>query len=130
VEKRKLLSRWPLWALVAALLLKSAMPCLANASAEMQGKTTVEVCTVYGVSMVSLDAGEHGPASDHDRTLGDEHCALTALAAYANVEPTLPAVSPATIARTVPSFAWASSNGRDDCATWVARLKHGPPVLS
>ncbi len=55
VNRRQHAPRWALWLFVAALLLKSAMPLLANASAKMQGKALVEVCTVYGVSLVPLD---------------------------------------------------------------------------
>ena len=35
-------NRWALWAFAMALLLKAAMPLLAAASAELQGKTLVE----------------------------------------------------------------------------------------
>ena len=56
--------RWAVWAFVPALLLKSVMPWLASASAGMQGKTLVEVCSVYGVARVPV-GGEGGkPAPD------------------------------------------------------------------
>ena len=127
---RKPSSRWALWVFAAALLLKSAMPWLASASAEMQGKTLVEVCSVYGVSLVSPsgDVGEPKPAHPSDH--GSEHCALTALTAFAGTEP--PPLVPAVTALhgTPPPRAHPSSQAPDACATWVARLKHGPPNLS
>ena len=77
--------RWALWVFAAALLLKAAMPMLASASAHAQGKAVVEVCTVYGVSLVALDGQDPAPASDHLADHGDQHCALSALTAL--VEP-------------------------------------------
>jgi hypothetical protein len=58
-------SRWALWVFAAALLLKSAMPWLASASAQLQGKTLVEVCTVYGVALVPQSGHATDPAPDH-----------------------------------------------------------------
>jgi hypothetical protein len=131
MQRRRHSSRWALWAFAAALLLKSAMPWLASASAEMQGKTLVEVCTVYGVSLVPL--GEHGhhpdsghPADHHD----NDHCALTALTALASDEPRLPTLAPAMLRETGPPAPSRSTLPPDACARWVARLKHGPPATA
>ena len=128
--RRSLTQRWALWAFAMALLLKAAMPLLATASAELQGKTLVEVCTVYGVSLVPLEASGQQPASEPMAQQGGEHCALAALAAL--VAPELPvlAVAEAPRREAVAPRTHPSSQGPDACATWVARLKHGPPLLS
>jgi hypothetical protein len=128
---RKPSSRWALWVFAAALLLKSAMPWLASASAELQGKTLVEVCTVYGVSLVPLGAGgDHEPASGQASDHGGEHCALTALTALADLEPPVLAAASVLLREASPPHAPPSSLAADACATWVARLKHGPPALA
>lgn len=121
-------SRWALWVLAAALLLKSAMPFLANAAAQAQGKTLVEVCTVYGVSLVPSAGDERRePSPDHAGDHHGEHCALTALTALATAEPAV--FRPvATVGRDVlPPRAHPSSGALDACAAWFARLRHGPP---
>ncbi len=123
-------SRWALWVFAAALLLKSAMPWLASASAQMQGKTLVEVCTVYGVSLVAQGGGATEPASDHPSGHGSEHCALTALTALAQLEPPALAPAPVLLQGALPHRAHPSSQAPDACATWVARLKHGPPAFA
>ena len=122
-------SRWALWLFAAALLLKAAMPMLASASAQVQGKTVVEICTVYGVSLVALDAQDPAPApADHaaDHT---GHCTLTALTALAAADPALLAVLfdvPAPPAAAPP--AERSPREPDPSARWVARLHHAPPA--
>jgi hypothetical protein len=126
---RKPSSRWALWAFAMALLLKAAMPLLATASAELQGKTLVEVCTVYGVSLVPLEGQGQEPAPAPMSQHGGDHCALTALAALAAPEPLLALEAPALHESPAPR-AHPSSQAPDACATWVARLKHGPPILS
>ena len=118
--------RWALWSLAAALLLKSAMPWLASASAEMQGKTLIEVCSVYGVALVPVvdKSGKSAPAH-----VG-EHCALSAFALLGSSE--LPALAPVLLSRRdspVPC-AQPGSLAHDACAAWIARLEHGPPPLA
>jgi hypothetical protein len=129
---RKTSHRWALWAFAAALLLRAAMPWLASASAEMQGKALVEVCTVYGVSLKPLghDGSSSAPASDHDSAHDDEQCALSALTALGAF--TLPSLAPALgeSHATAPPAAYASSEAPDASAAWVARRKHGPPTFS
>jgi len=128
---RKTSSRWALWVFAAALLLKSAMPFLASASAHLQGKTLVEVCTVYGVSLVPLAGDGHEPAPDHPTDHdGGGHCALTALTTLAAADPLVFAPLPALPGDASRARGHASSQARDLCATWVARLKHGPPAFS
>jgi hypothetical protein len=130
VKFSKPTSRWALWVFAAALLLKAAMPLLANASAQMQGKTLVEVCTVYGVSLVPLGGDGGEPSSDHAPTHGSDHCALTALTALATPEsPTFDAVA-ATTREVAAPRAHRTTPAPDACATWVARLQHGPPALA
>ena len=127
---RKPSPRWGLWVFVAALLLKSAMPWLASASAQIQGKTLVEVCTVYGVSLVPQGGNATEPAPDHPSDHGSEHCALTALTAFAGTAPPSLAPAPALPRGAAPPGAHPSSQAPDACATWVARLKHGPPTAA
>jgi len=131
---RKPTSRWAFWLLAAALLFSGAMPLLASASAHAQGKSLVEVCTVYGVSLVApSEPGNgpgHAPASDHAAPHASEHCALTALATLAS--PELPAIAtPFRLRHEAPTLpAHPGAQAPDACAAWVARLKHGPPILS
>ena len=123
-------SHWALWVFAAALLLKSAMPWPASASAEMQGKTLIEVCSVYGVALVPVvdEGGE--PAPDHTPAHGGEHCALSAFAVLGSAgAPKLTHV--ALVLRSGPSpRAQPGSLAHDACAAWIARLEHGPPPLA
>ena len=130
MDRRQPSSRWALWVFAAALLLKPVIPWLASASAQMQGKTLVEVCTVYGVSLVAQGGGATEPAPEHPSDHGSEHCALTALTALAHAEPTALAPAPVLLRSALPPRAHPSSQAPDACATWVARLKHGPPALA
>jgi hypothetical protein len=123
------LQRWALWAFALALLLKAAVPLLATASAHAQGKTLVEVCTVYGVSTVALDGHDSAPASDHAPAHASDHCALGGLVAV-GAPPALPAVFDAAYVSSASERSFASTSVSDACALWVARLKHGPPSLS
>lgn len=125
--------------LVLMLLLKAALPLLAASAAQAQGKTLVEVCTLYGVKTVVLDAAGKvlGEASD----LGDEHtdkaapsgepCVLAAVVAYAAVgregsSDVLPSSSPDLI----PPATAPPRPVLDAAALWAARLHHAPPVLN
>lgn len=130
MSRRQPSSRWALWIFAAALLLKLVMPWLASASAQIQGKTLVEVCTVYGVSLVAQSGGATEPAPDHAPGHGSAHCALTALTALAHVEPPALALAPVQLQDALPTRAHPSSQAPDACATWVARLKHGPPAFA
>ncbi|MBC7955677.1 MAG: hypothetical protein H7Y33_07405 [Cytophagales bacterium] len=122
-------SRLALWAAVCALLLKAAVPMLASASAQAQGKTLVEVCTVYGVATVALDEQSPQPAPEHAQAHSGEHCVLTALVAFAAPE-ARPLALPVVQAGAAPPQAHPSPQAPDACATWVARLKHGPPAFA
>lgn len=128
--RHSLTQRWAPWAFAMALLLKAAMPLLATASAELQGKTLVEVCTVYGVSLVPLESSGQEPANEPMAQHGGEHCVLTALAVLAAPEAPVLSVAEAPLRETVAPGAHPSSQAPDACAAWVARLKHGPPTLS
>jgi hypothetical protein len=123
-------SRWALWVFAAALLLKSAMPFLASASAQMQGKALAEVCTVYGIAAAHGDG--HGHPSTHDQTPehAADHCALTALTVLATAAVSMLAAAAVVMPDVALPIARASHWAHDTCATWVARLKHGPPTLS
>jgi hypothetical protein len=131
MSRRTPSSRWALWVFAAALLLKSAMPWLASASAQMQGKPLVEVCTVYGVSLVATPGNaDHAPAPDHATGHANEHCALTALAAFAGVDSPAPLLAPLPEAAALPLPPAVQAAPRDASAAWVARLKHGPPTFA
>jgi uncharacterized protein involved in copper resistance len=121
--------RWALWVFALALLLKAAVPLLATASAHVQGKTLVEVCTVYGVATVALDGQESAPQSDHGQAHAGDHCALSGAVALATPPVSLPALEAAARLGAAP-LSHPSSQAPDACATWVARLKHGPPAFS
>lgn len=132
IDRRHLLSRrWALWAFALALLLKAAMPMLASASAQAQGKTVVEVCTVYGVSLVPLDDGAptNAPA-DHAADHAADHCALNALPALAALDAPAVAVAPAALQVHDASPPVARGAAPDACARWVAGLHHGPPAFA
>jgi hypothetical protein len=124
-------SRWAVWAFALALLLKAAVPMLASASAQMQGKTLVEVCTVYGVATVALDdSGEPKQApADHAGAHGSEHCALSAVLALAAPEPG-PVIAALAAAESPALPVRAGAPIPDAEADWIARLKHGPPSLT
>lgn len=120
------LRHWTIFTAVFALLLKAAVPLLASTAASLHGTAVAQVCSVYGVRLAPQ--AEHN--ADHDAdpagAHGDNHCALTALAALAphavndlalpaaatQAEPRLPAVS---------SF-------HDAAALWAARMWHPPPA--
>jgi hypothetical protein len=128
---RKTSHRWALWAFAAALLLKSAMPWLATASAEMQGKALVEVCTVYGVSFKALGGDSSQPAQDHGAVSHDgEQCALNALTALATPAPPVAPATGVELQGAAPPLATSSLPPADVCAMWVARLKQGPPSFA
>ncbi|MGY4827405.1 DUF2946 family protein [Sphaerotilaceae bacterium SBD11-9] len=129
MSRRPWSSQLTLWAAVFALLLKAAVPLLASASAQAQGKALVEVCTVYGVATVALDDGGSQPAPEHATAHAGDHCALNALAALAAPQAAAP-VAVVTLPATAPPRAHPSAQAPDACATWVARLKHGPPAFA
>ena len=123
-------SRWAAWGFALLLLLKAAVPMLATFSAQAQGKALAEVCTVYGVATVALDGQDSAPVPDHTAAHAGEHCTLTGLMALAAPE-TLPPALPAP-PQDAPAalVSHPSPQAPDACATWVARLKHGPPTLT
>lgn len=123
--------------LALMLLLKAALPLLAAGAARAQGKTLVEVCTVYGVKTVVLDAaGEvlghtaDGGGSHTDTALpSGEHCALAHVVAQG-----APGLSPAAQALPAPAEGPPPSAtappraAQDALARWAARLHHAPPI--
>lgn len=119
-------SRFALWLFACALLLKAAVPLLASASAEVQGKALVEVCTVYGVKTIALD-GE--PAPDHPAAHAGDHCPLSAVVALGGPAPeAAAAVVPASAV-----FAWlppATAPPVDASARWLAQRHHAPPLIA
>lgn len=106
------------------------MPMLASASAHAQGKAVVEVCTVYGVSLVALDGQDPAPAPDPLSDHGSEHCALSALTALVDPPVGLVGALPMAQATEPAPRAQARLFVPDASAAWVARLKHGPPALA
>jgi hypothetical protein len=132
--------RFALWVAIGALLLKSAVPMLAAAAANMRGVAVAEVCAIYGVALPPMhehhaghahqhtDSG-HGDHGSHSAAEHTDRCALTALAALALQDPVAPTIAhlPAAVSRVVSS---RRVQCRDASATWMARLKHGPPPLA
>lgn len=114
---------------MCALLLKAAVPMLASASAQAQGKTLVEVCTLYGVATVALEGQDQQPVPEHASAHSGDHCALNALMALAAPDTPAQAVLTALLA-SAPPLLHPSSQAPDACATWVARLKRGPPAFA
>lgn len=129
MSRRPWFSRFALWAAVCALLLKAAVPMLASASAQARGLTLVEVCTVYGVATVAIDESGSQPTPEHAQAHSGDHCALTALMAFAAPD-AQPLAVPVAQRGAEPTLSHPSPQAPDACATWVARLKHGPPVLA
>ncbi len=124
------------WALglAFALLLKAAVPMLAVAAADAQGKALFEVCSAYGVRTVAPDrqAGQPAPlehpagAAAH----GGEHCALAGLLVLA-APGCSGAVAPAAASQAGGRLALrAAAPPPDAAADWAARLQHGPPASS
>lgn len=121
-------SRWAVWVFAMVLLLKAAVPLLATASAELQGKALAEVCTVYGVITVSLDGQDQPPApKPSSATHHGQHCTLAALMALSAPELQALAVPPSQRAAASAQAAHRSPQAPDASATWAARLRHGPP---
>jgi DUF2946 family protein len=122
--------RWALWLAAFALLLKAAVPMLATASAHVQGKTLVEVCTVYGMATVAVDdQGAPLPPPEHGTAHNGEHCVLSGLMALSTPAPVaahLPVVEPALALRVGATYFQTP----DANAVWISGLKHGPPALS
>ncbi|WP_062193695.1 DUF2946 family protein [Caldimonas taiwanensis] len=124
--------------LALMLVLKAALPWLAVGAAQAQGKTLVEVCTVYGVKTVVLD--DRGQVLDDSADPEDshadavaasgEHCVLASLVAHAapGLVWTLPSrfytegLPPPATAPPRPVL--------DAAAQWAVWLHHAPPVLS
>jgi hypothetical protein len=134
------LRRLSLCWLALMLLLKAALPWLAVGAAQAQGKTLVEVCTVYGVKTVVLDgagpglgeASERGDSHPFDRaTPGSDHCVLASVLAHA-ASGRLPVSSaqPSSVAGLpAPPVTAAPRAALDAAARWVVRQHHAPPVL-
>jgi hypothetical protein len=120
-----------LWAAAALMLLKAAVPVLAVGAAQAQGKALVEVCTVYGVSLVAVDAGSPG-APDTQPPAAAAHageaCALQALTPWAGPAAEGAALWPATLrAAQVSAPAPHSEAPPDASARWAAARFHAPP---
>lgn len=112
------------------LLLKVAVPMLATASAKAQDKTLVEICTVYGVTTIALDADGDSPAPEHTVTHSGDHCVLSAVMALAAPQP---AETPALLAEhrlQAVLVSVAATTAPDASARWRAQLKQGPPALA
>ena len=120
------------------------MPLLATASAQARGKAVVEVCTVYGMSMMSVDGdrsvalaapvagGTVLPKPVGDATAHLDHqCPLPALAALALAADPPPLVAPAH-SRSVGQRGAAATApaGFDAPGAWIAGHKQGPPKLA
>ncbi len=129
MASRRIPTRWAAWAFAFALLLKAALSMLATGSAHVQGKALVEVCTVYGVATVALNATDPQPAHDGAPSPAADHCVLTALAALAGTELEA-AVSPTSRTQALPRCLASLATTVDSRASWLARLSHAPPYFA
>lgn len=115
------------WALAfaVALLLKAAVPLLAHAAASAQGKALVEVCSVYGVRTVALDATPTAPATDTAHHA--DHCVLGGLLTLGGTTPDSPSLVPG-----AAPAEWSGPRGLapppDASARWLTGLSHAPPA--
>ena len=99
------LAFWTVHVAVLLLLLKAAVPLLASAAADLQGKGVGEICQIYGVVLAKADPhAEHGSHAHHVHHAhheasqapagespsehppgghaGGDHCTLTALGIF------------------------------------------------
>jgi hypothetical protein len=129
MKMRHLQSRWAAWAFALALVLKAAVPLLATASAQIQGKPLAEVCTVYGVATVTAGDAEPPPLHDGVPSHSGDHCTLGALVALSAPAPQA-TVAPPGHRPESPGQAARAAIWPDACAAWVAQLKHGPPAFA
>jgi hypothetical protein len=82
------------------------------------------------MSLLPFGGDTHKSDPRHPSDHGSEHCALGALTAFTFDEPTLPTLAPVPLHETGPPRAHPPSQAQDACASWIARLKHGPPALA
>lgn len=119
------------WMVAAALLLKAAVPLLAVAAARAQGHALVEICTVYGVKTIAVDAqgqpAEADPAHGSEAAHAGSHCALTGLLAVAGTAPATDGQMPDLGRVDLHPPAHAPPTRPDRSAHWFARLTHAPP---
>lgn len=126
---RHLQNRWAAWAFALALVLKAAVPLLATASAQIQGKALAEVCTVYGVATVTVGDAESLPLHDGGPAHAGDHCTLGALAALSAPAPQS-SIAPQGPMAEAPGQTARADLWPDACAAWAAQLKHGPPAFA
>lgn len=117
-----------LWAMVALLLLKAAVPLLATVAAHGRDVALVEVCSVYGVRTVPVD-GPAEPAAPH--SAADSHCTLASLLGpWAPVPaaalPQLPTAEAATASFVVPGHPAPA----DASQRWLTARLHAPPYTA
>lgn len=118
------------WALglALALLLKAAVPLLAVAAADAQGKALFEVCSAYGVRTVAPDVAPTAPhPADEAAAHGGEPCVLASLLLLGGGTPPLFEFVPVAAAPTAVSAA-AMAGPHDASARWLTGLKHAPPA--
>ena len=123
--------RWLLlWAFVALVLLKAAVPLLAAMAADARDVAVGEVCSVYGVRPAQPPNNEPAP-HDPGQHAGSDHCALSpALGAALSDPAALPAVVLHAPPRqfTVPASI-AVAPPIDRPLDWLVEHTHAPPPL-
>ena len=118
-------SRAWLWAMVALLLLKAAVPLLAMAAAQSRGVALVEVCSVYGVRTVAVD-GPAEPAPIH--AAGEGHCTLASLLGpWAPVPAAALPQIPISAAIDGPTVELGGPPRADASQRWLTAQLHAPP---
>ncbi|MGE5115117.1 MAG: hypothetical protein ACM3N6_01370 [Betaproteobacteria bacterium] len=130
------------WLAAGGLALKAAVPLLAATAALLQRVPVAQVCTLYGVATAQPQHGAHHHPHGHHHVQqgegerggshsaadhGQDHCALTAVVAMAVDQAGAPPPVPRGPIVATPHLG-GNCAVPDDCALWVARLEHGPPV--
>ena len=121
---------WPVLLLAALLLLKSAMPWLASLAAQAQGKDLVQICTEHGVKLVAAENPAQQSPAPQLSSAANEHCPLNGLCALASPPSTEIGPIPAAWRQPAATLQREVVHVQDACATWAARLEHGPPSLA
>lgn len=104
---------------------------LAAASAQAQGKTLAEVCTVYGVATVALEAeGSQTPQpAGHGGEIGGQPCTLAALSSIAANDANA-GFAPQSVGVEAVATRQREPALFDACDRWLSRQHHGPPSLA
>lgn len=112
-----------------ALLMQSAAPMFAAAAAKMHGVAMVELCSVYGVRTVAVDAEAPFDAHKNGEQASGSHCFLTFLTPGATLGAPVAAIHlHAPQRERTYLVARHAVSPLDASHRWLARRHHAPPV--